>query len=297
MLRALRQEQSSNANGFFLQAWSGTQGYSSERITRGHIPVENACVSLFGTTQPGAISEFVKHAVVGDREDDGLIQRFGLTAWPDANPEWVNVDRYLNKDACDAAYELFDRLNSLVPAAVGATQDQYDDFPYLRFTPEAYQHFTDWRDTLERRVRGGNLPDALTSHLAKYRGLIPRLALITHLIDEGKGPVGEMSLIKALQWAEYLEPHAARVYSAGVAPARAGAKTLLAKIKAGHLREQSAFTNRDVYRHCWSGLTSAEEAQQAIDILCAHHWLWPNHRTTADGRPMVEYIINPKVKP
>ena len=225
MLRALRQEQSSNANGFFLQAWSGTQGYSSERITRGHIPVENACVSLFGTTQPGAISEFVKHAVVGDREDDGLIQRFGLTAWPDANPEWVNVDRYLNKDACDAAYELFDRLNSLVPAAVGATQDQYDDFPYLRFTPEAYQHFTDWRDTLERRVRGGNLPDALTSHLAKYRGLIPRLALITHLIDEGKGPVGEMSLIKALQWAEYLEPHAARVYSAGVAPARAGAKT------------------------------------------------------------------------
>ena len=51
---------------------------------------------------------------------------------------------------------------------------------------EAHQHFTDWRDTLERRVRGCDLPDALTSHLAKYRGLIPRLALVTHLIDEGE---------------------------------------------------------------------------------------------------------------
>jgi hypothetical protein len=70
---------------------------------------------------------------------------------------------------------------------------------------------------------------------------------------------------------------------------------LLAKIKAGHLRERAAFNTRDVYRHCWSWLTSADEAQQAIDILCSHNWLWPNQRRTADGRLVDEYFINPKV--
>jgi hypothetical protein len=80
-------------------------------------------------------------------------------------------------------------------------------------------------------------------------------------------------------------------------PARAADKTLLSKIKAGHLREAATFTNRDVYRHCWSGLTSAEDALAAIDILCAHNWLWAHHRTTADGRPTVDYSINPKVRP
>jgi hypothetical protein len=103
-----------------------------------------------------------------------------------------------------------------------------------------------------------------------------------------------MSLVKALLWAEYLEPHAVRLYSAGV---QSAAQTLLAKIRAGHLREQPSFTNRDVYRHCWSGLTSAEEAQQAVDILCAHYWLWPNQRRTTDGRLVDEYFINPKVTP
>ena len=297
LLRALRLEQNTEAKGFYLQAWTGLGLYNTNRIIRGKTYVKNACVSLFGTTQPGVMSSFIRHAVVGGREDDGLIQRFGLAVWPDVTAEWVNVDRYPDTTARNLAYETFNRIKALEPAAASAVQGPYDETPLLRFTPEALRLFVDWHTKLQRRLATGDLPEAFASHLNKYSGLVARLALVTHLIDVGTGPVGEMSLIKALLWIEYLEPHAVRIYSAGIQPARAAAKTLIAKIRGGHLREAAAFTCRDVYRHCWSGLTSAEEAQPAIDILCAHHWLWPNHRTTPDGRPWTEYVINPKVKP
>jgi hypothetical protein len=224
-----------------------------------------------------------------------MMQRFSLGVWPDTSPEWVNVDRYPNSEARNTAYEIFDRLNTLDPAAVGAVADKYEDIPCLRFTPEARDKFNTWHEALELRVRGSELEPALESHLSKYRGLIPRLSLITHLIDEGKGPIGEMALIKALLWAEYLEPHAVRIYSAGVQPARAAAKTLLARIRAGHLQERPAFTTRDAYRNGWSGLTNHDQAQAAIDLLCAHAWLWAHHYV-AGGREVVEYFIHPRLK-
>jgi putative DNA primase/helicase len=257
LLRAMVQEQNVEAKTFLMQAWDGKNSYTMDRIGRGHVHIEHACISFFGTMQPGAISEFVRHAVVGGREDDGLIQRFGLTAWPDTASDWKNVDEYPNRAARDAAYAVFDGLDALTPEGVGAEQGQYDEFPYLRFTPEAQKLFLSWREKLEPRVRGGDLPEAVQSHLSKYRGLIPALALITHLIDVGKGPVGEMALLKALLWAEYLEPHALRLYSAGVQPTRAAAKVLLARLRDGQLQEAPSFTRRDVYQPGWSGLATA----------------------------------------
>jgi hypothetical protein len=305
VLRALRQEQNSEARGFYMKCWTGSQTVTFDRIGRGRTHVPNAALSWFGTTQPGAIESFVRQAVLGGKEDDGLIQRFLLSAWPDTAPEWKDVDRYPLKEARDKAYAIFDALDQLDPKRIGAETDIYDDFPYLRFTPEARRLFLDWRGTqIEGRVRGEDLPDALSSHLAKYRGGIARLALITHLVEvaagssEG-GPVGEKALTKALMWAAYLEPHAIRLYSAGVEPARAAARTLLAKLRAGHLRptpEKPAFDIRDVYRNCWSGLTEPDHAQAAVDLLCAHDWLWAHH-TTIRGRPKTEYLINPRGLP
>ena len=97
----------------FLTAWSGTQRYDTDRIGRGAIHVKFACVSILGTTQPGAISEYVRRAVSGGRGDDGLIQRFALTTWPDTSPQWKNVDRYPLKEPRDTARAVFQRLNSV----------------------------------------------------------------------------------------------------------------------------------------------------------------------------------------
>jgi hypothetical protein len=307
LLRAMRREENSEGRGFLMDAWAGKSHYSTDRIGRGHVGAP-AIVSMFGTTQPGAISEFVRHAVVGGKEDDGLIQRLGLTAWPDASPAWANVDRYPQKASRDLAYAIFERLNKLTSADVGAEQGPYDDLPFLRFASDALRVFTPWREKLELRVRGDELPPALTSHIAKYRGLIPKLALLTYVIDTisaqisgspdaAWGAVNELAIVKALLWAEYLEPHAVRLYGAAVEPARAAAKVLLSKLREGHLQDKPAFTVRDVYRNCWGGLTEPDHAQMAVDLLCARGWLWARHyKDLAVGRERVEYIINPKAK-
>ena len=52
---------------------------------------------------------------------------------------------------------------------------------------------------------------ALEGHVAKYRKLVPALALINHLADSGDGLVGIEALLKALAFSRYLENHARRV--------------------------------------------------------------------------------------
>lgn len=293
LLRYLDHEEHSQARGFYLTAWSGTQRYDTDRVGRGAIHVSHACISLLGTTQPGTISEYVRRATVGGRGDDGMIQRFGLVAWPDTSPEWKNVDRYPLMEPRDAAWKVFRRLDAATPAELGATKEEYDRIPWLRFTNEAQAEFEPWREKLETRVRSGELSPAIESHVAKYRGLIPRLALITHLIDVGRGPVGKEAVLCALVWAEYLEAHALRLYGAGVEPARAAARAILAKICGGDLKDR--FTARDVHQRNWAGLTERERVQAGVDLLCDHCWMAPITVETG-GRPRVAYAINPKVR-
>ena len=295
LLRYLDQEEHSQARGFFLTAWSGTQRYDTDRIGRGAIHVKFACVSILGTTQPGAISEYVRRAVSGGRGDDGLIQRFALTTWPDTSPEWKNVDRYPLKDPRDTARAVFQRLNSVTWEKLGANQHEFDRIPWLRLTPEAQAEFDPWREKLETRIRDGGMHPALESHVAKYRGLVPRLALITHLIDSdiGGGPVSQEAMIRALMWAEYLEAHAKRLYGAGVEPARAAARSMLAKIQSGDLKDR--FTARDVHQRDWAGLTERDRVQAGLDLLYDYGWVAPIELETG-GRPRIEYLINPKVR-
>ena len=293
LLRYLDREENSQARGFYLSAWSGTQRYDSDRIGRGAIHVKHACVSLLGTTQPGAISEYVRHAMIGGRGDDGMIQRFGLTAWPDTSPGWKNVDRYPLKEPRDAARGAFQRLDAATPKEFGATQEEFDRIPWLQFTSEAQAEFDPWREKLETRVRGGELPPAIESHIAKYRGLIPRLALVTHLIDVGEGPIKPEAMLKALMWAEYLEAHALRLYGAGAEPGRAAARAILSKIRKGDLKDR--FTARDVYKNHWAALDDHEHVQLGLDLLCDHDWIAAIPLETG-GRPRVEYAMNPAGK-
>ena len=55
----------------------------------------------------------------------------------------------------------------------------------------------EWRADLENRLHKGDMAPALESHLAKYRKLVPALALINHLADGGAGPIGRTALGRA----------------------------------------------------------------------------------------------------
>jgi hypothetical protein len=191
LLKTLDREEHVAARGFFLTGWNGTTGYTFDRILRGRTHIEAACLSLLGSTQPGRLAEYVRRAVTGAAGDDGLIQRFGLLVWPDHNSEWRECDRYPNSEAREAAWKTFDRLDKLDPDAIGAERDQFEPLPFIRFDDQAQGDFADWRSHLERRIRSADMSPALESHLAKYRKLIPALALVNHLADGGAGRIDE----------------------------------------------------------------------------------------------------------
>ena len=110
-------------------------------------------------------------------------------------------------------------MNDLTPAEIDAECDEdLGGIPSCRFDPDAQDLFTEWRSDLEHRLRRGDDHPAIEAHLAKYRSLAPSLALLIHLADGGKNPVGVDALEGACAWAEYLESHARRVYSQGLAP-------------------------------------------------------------------------------
>jgi hypothetical protein len=291
LLKALDREENAAARGFFLTAWNGTSGYSFDRIARGRTHIEAVCLSLLGSTQPGRIAEYMRRAIAGGAGDDGLIQRFGLLVWPDQSPDWKEADRPADSEARNEAWSAFERLGAIEPEAVGATCDDFDALPFLRFDDDAHGLFQDWRRGLEIRLRDGELSPALESHLAKYRGLVPSLALINHLADGGTGPVAHLSTARALAFAEYLETHARRAYGAGSEAETAAAKAILSRIRKGNLSD--GFTARDVHQRGWVHLTEREQVQAGLDLLADLDWLAPLKIQTS-GRPRTIYNINPR---
>jgi putative DNA primase/helicase len=285
------------ARGFYLTAWNGTDGYTFDRIGRGfdlHIPSVN--VSMIGSTQPGRLREYISGAVRGGGADDGLIQRFSLMVWPDVSKAYVEQDREPDPVARSAAFAAFDRLDGMTAESVGATIDQFDSMrPFLRFDGEALTTFQSWRLDLERRLRAGTLHPAMESHVAKYRKLVPSLALVHHLTSGGFGPVGEVSVLAALAWSEFLETHAHRAYAAALDTSTDGAREILRHLRAGDL--QAPFSARDVLRRGWSSLADKERVSEAVETLEEHGWIRAEAvpATAKGGRPTTVYTVYPKV--
>lgn len=297
LLKSLDREDQAEARGFYLTGWNGNSAYTFDRIGRGlnlHIPA--VCLSLLGSTQPGRIAEYIRHAVKGSAGDDGLIQRFGLLVWPDTSGDWRNVDRWPDSDAKRTAFRTFEALDAMTPEAIGAQQDpgldgEPEGLPYLRFDAGGLGLFLEWRTDLENRLRGGDLHPAMESHLAKYRKLVPGLALILHLAGGGTGPVTERATLQALAWAEYLETHARRAYASVSMPEVGAAKAILKRIRKGDL--PTAFSSRDVWRPGWAQLSDRAQVADALTLLVELGWL---KATTTDtgGRPGTVYTVNPR---
>jgi len=66
LLRALEREDNSEARGFYLTGWNGSESYTFDRIGRGtnlHIP--SLTISLLGSTQPALIQNYVRRVMGG----------------------------------------------------------------------------------------------------------------------------------------------------------------------------------------------------------------------------------------
>jgi putative DNA primase/helicase len=295
-LRNLDREGHDTDRAFYLEAWNGTGRFTYDRIARGTIEIEAACVSILGGIQPGPLTHYLRAALDGGVGDDGLVQRFQLLVWPDVSKEWRNVDRWPDSAAKRHAYGVFTRLSQTTSADAGAECDEeLGGIPYLRFDAEAQELFTEWRAELEHRLRRNEDHPAIEAHLAKYRSLVPSLALLLHLAEGDGNPVTVPALERACAWADYLESHARRVYSQGIAPGYAAARALGRKLLKEELPRE--FTLRHVYRPQWTALTTREEATKAVEVLIDLHWLREVTEKTVGtgGRPSQMYRVNPRI--
>lgn len=292
LLKSLDKEGQEGARGFYLSAWSGTDGYTFDRIGRGlNMRIEACCLSLLGSIQPAIIGDYLRQAVAGSG-GDGLLSRFQLLVWPDIAGEWKDVDRWPDTKSKAEAYATFERLDTLTPESIGAIVED-GGIPYLRFDEAAQELFAEWRADFEQRIRSGTDHAAFESHLAKYRKLVPALSLLIHLADNGGAAIGETALLKALAWADYLEAHARRAYASVTQAEAESARALLNRIRKGEVPDP--FAPRDVYLKHWAYLSTPEAAHEAVRLLCDLDYLRED-RIETKGRPRVEIYINPKAR-
>jgi len=273
--------------GFFLSAWNGDTGYTIDRIGRGSIHVDACCVSMLGGIQPARLRSYLADALQDGPLNDGLLQRFQVLVYPDIPQGWRYVDRAPRTEAISKAQHIYHRL-----AHLDVTQPLR-----FRFDGDAQQLFVAWLTDLEGKLRGVGLHPALVSHLAKYRSLMPSLALLFGLADDSTGIVSLQHAKEAAAWCDYLESHARRIYSMIISPERQAAAELGRHLVAGWKRSEGIFSVRDVYQNDWRGLATPEAVRRALAILEDAGWvrLLPLESKTTGGRASELYAINPRV--
>lgn len=288
----LAREDQATARAFYLTAWSGGR-YTFDRIMRGTTTIEDARLSMIGCIQPGPLSELVRQARRG-AADDGMLDRF-LVSWPDAAGDWREFDRQPDNAAKQNAWSVFSRLDALDAAGILAHQctdmdGEPQGLPFLRFSDDAREAFSDWHHDLERTLKRTDV-EGLEGALSKFRHHVPALALALHVIDGGSGPVSLVATVQALALARYFESHARRLHGSDRRMSVRAAKALLAKARSGALPDP--FTAREVYRNQWAGLSEKSTVGDALDLLVSHGWLieFDVQASASGGRPTTTYSL------
>jgi hypothetical protein len=284
---------------FFLQAWNGLSSHRIDRIGRGEIYIPHLCVSVFGGIQPTKLEQYIFE--LRNEANDGLIQRFHLLVFPNEIGIADIIDKVPNADAKSELIEIVRRLASVNFEALGAAKDQENGVPYFRFEAEKAQpEFIVWLGQLEQKIAFEDDP-FIREHLAKYRKMVPALALIFHLVHHVKEqavkipPISKDNLNRAIQWSDYLLPHARRIYGMAADSDVTAAAALAKKIETGDLHD--GFSERDVYRANWVNLSMKELVAAACRELEAAGWIRRRQIIPGKGRrPTSTYDINPQLK-
>jgi putative DNA primase/helicase len=295
LLRQLDKEGNEVARTFFLEAWDGSGSYTFDRIKRGTIHVPCLILAVLGGIQPGPLEEYLVKNASSGVGDDGLLQRFQLVVWPETDGGWKCIDRRPDAVADAAAKAVFDELEALTAASVGAQRFSNDpnEIPTLGFDDEAQPLFLEYFGRLERYCRSASDAESVESHFSKYRKLVPALALLFHLIDGGSGPVAKGALQRAIDFSEVLGAHARKLYSRASRSREQAALLLSKRIEDGSVA--SPFTLKSIYDRGWRGLKDVESVGAACEELVRLGWLRPEELRPSVGRPSKCLHINPRV--
>lgn len=283
---------------FYLESWNGNSSYTLDRIGRGTIHVDHLCLSIFGSMQPDKLLGYLQDSFDA-LENDGLLQRFQLLVYPDPLNTWEYIDQSPDQEAKDLFYQITKRI---------AAPDFFDNIADVQivkekscfsFDDQAQEHFIQWLTDHEQKLKQVD-ESIILQHLAKYRKLMPALALIFHIIDmasgtQKTGKISEEATITAIEWCEYLALHARRIYGLASNMRTQSIHVLSTKIKQGALEDK--FSLRDIYRKGWSLLKDKENAEAAVAELIRLNWIKEiSTHPSLGGRIKKEYVIHPEIK-
>jgi hypothetical protein len=177
----------------------GVTTVNVDRIGRGSLSAKDFPVSIFGCVTPGAFGTYVREATADGVGADGFLQRLQLLVYPDQAQIWEPVDRSPDRFAEQRAWALYERL-------------------FARDEDDEQGFFNEWLKDLELCLRDPQQgwDDARRSHFAKYRSVMPAIALLCHLASGNGSQDTAITLeatARAARWCTFLEAHAERVYA------------------------------------------------------------------------------------
>ncbi len=220
------------------------------------------------------------------------MQRFQLLVWPNLPEQFDLVDRPANKAAISTLHRAITNLKDLNSKGILGAVKNSTGVQLLHFEREAQLQFNSWYQANEIMLRNGSLGASEHSHFAKYRSLVPGLALLFHLLDGHQDAVCAECLETALHLAKYLKSHAKRIYGSvhglDSAPTKALAKKLLEQ------KLSDGFTQRSLLHKGWASLSSKDSVALAVNALVEHKWL-SEHSSDNAGRKTTIYKVNPRI--
>jgi hypothetical protein len=247
--------------------------------------VERASVSVLGSIQPGTLRR-----VFGAAErESGLLARLVPVQPPPKPVVWT--DEELSEGAATEWASLLRKLLEMQPDL----DDQGKPRPRLiPLAPDAKAVYVLWHDAHGRDVADAH-GDDLAAHLAKLKGICPRLALLFVCVDAvvaGKGiaAIGRDHIERAIAVTDWFKHEAKRVYSM---LAESDDERDQRRLMDWIWRKGGTVTARDVQQGCrW--LKEPGAAQEALDKLVqAGRGTWRPVPTTAKGgRPGVAFTLS-----
>ena len=167
----------------------------------------------------------------------------------------------------------------------------------MQFDGDAQTAFDEWKDDTEAEaMRLESEDEVFASFLYKLPKSCSAIALIFHCIENinAEGMPDRIPLettIQALAYIEVMTTHARRVFALGENRIFSLAQIVLGKIKTGKLG--TGFTARELKRKHWSGLSSGELIQDALEVLTDYGYL--KTITSGETKSITKYHVHPAI--
>lgn len=289
----LKKEGYENARAQELQFFDGHQDYSDDRIKRGSHIAEGPRMALYGNLQPAKVEKYLIDMHKGG-SDDGYLQRLLQLAIQPTIPKDFELEESKPELAAEVKTRCLFQAISSKPLDRNPLTKRVTS-TVLKLDPEAQLEFDEFLVSLENKLRGGGVSNAVVAaHFGKYRGTLPKLALLIALANNTSATsISLNSYRQAESLLQFFSQHARRIYNVVSRYDLASAYELLDRIKNGQLHD--GFNPRDdIQRREWPKLRSSGEIEAALELLEKYSYVKVVEQPTS-GRPKRIVRIHPEL--